>query len=53
MCIFRWSEEDDTESNLVRFLVYLKQTIEDHDPDMKRIWNELKINLDEVEKHKS
>lgn len=53
MSLFSWNENENNEKNLIRFLGYLIQTMENHDPGMDRILNELKTNLDRAKEHKN
>ena len=53
MSIFSWNKNENNEKNLIRFLEYLIQTIENHNPDMDRVLNELKSNYHRALDHRS
>ena len=53
MSQFSWDKDENNESNLMRFLSFLIQTIENPNTDMKSILSELRTNRDRAEEHKS
>ena len=45
MSVYPWNNEKSNEENLIEFLKCLIQTIENHNPSMERILNELQTGL--------